>query len=51
MKEHALEFFLFPMEPNFTTVVIIVFTFDAKRRANHNHLVAVLQTKPVARAT
>lgn len=33
IKKHVLEFFLFPMKPNFTTVVITVFTFDANRRA------------------
>lgn len=30
---HALEFNLFSMEPNFTTVVITVFTSDVERRA------------------
>lgn len=33
MKKHAFEFFLFPMKPNFTTVVITAFTSDANGRS------------------
>lgn len=33
MKKHAFEFFLFPMKPIFTTVVITAFTSDANGRS------------------
>lgn len=39
------------MKPKFTTVVIVVLTFDANRRAQSKPSVAVLQTRPVRCAT